>query len=197
MSAQPLVRLSPEEYLELDRAAEVPSEYYDGEMFTITGTTANHERIAINLGGGLWVALKKKPCEVFSRGMRVRVTNRGPYTYPDLVIACPAEFADERNDTLVNPVAILEVLSPSTEDHDRGRKFVQSRVIETLREYIVISQDQPRVECFRRQPDGSWVLTDQGGLDQSLELRCLSLTIPFTEIYDKVEFPAAEAGSPA
>ena len=153
MPAQPLPRITPEEYLAADRAAEFKSEFYNGQMYAMAGGKAAHSAIIGNLTAGLHQALRDRPCVVYPTELRLRVSPTGWYTYPDIMVVCDEpRFADEQNDTLLNPTLIVEVLSPSTEAHDRGFKFAQYRKLDSLREYVLVSQSEPRVERFVRQP---------------------------------------------
>jgi Uma2 family endonuclease len=190
MSAQPQPRLTPEQYLELERAAlDVRSEYYNGRMYAMSGGTHPHAIVIGNLGSELRIALKKGPCVVTTSDMRVRVSKTGLYTYPDIVVVCdPPQYGDGRHDTLLNPTLILEVLSPSTEGHDRGFKFAQYRTLESLREYALVSQSEPRVEIFRRQPSGDWLLSESAGMESLCRFDSVGCTIAMKDAYDKVTF---------
>ena len=137
MSAHFEPRLTPEQYLEIERAADVRSEYYNGRMYAMSGGTHPHAIVIGNLGSELGVALKKGPCVVTTSDMRVRVSKTGLYTYPDIVVSDPPQYGDGRHDTVLNPRLIVEVLSPSTEAYDRGFKFAQYRTLESLREYAL------------------------------------------------------------
>lgn len=186
-----LNRLSPNEYLALDRAAATRSEYYFGEVIAMAGGTQNHSLIASNIGGEARNLLKGRPCRVLNSDMRTK-TSTGVYTYPDVLIVCgKPQFEDDREDVLLNPLVIFEVLSPSTESYDRGTKFTHYRSIPSLQAYVIVAQDQAVVECYSRDPRG-WLLTDARGMDQSLHLPGVDITLPLFEIYDKVEFPPPE-----
>jgi Uma2 family endonuclease len=124
--------------------------------------------------------------------MRIRVATDGLYTYSDVVVVCgEPKLADNPRDTLLNPALIVEVLSPSTEAHDRGFKFAQYRTIDSLQEYVLVSQSEARVEVFRRQQDNSWLMTETLGLEATCEFRSVECVIPMAEIYDKVSFEDA------
>jgi Uma2 family endonuclease len=188
MSAQPQPRLTPEQYLELERAArDVRSEYYNGRMYAMSGGTHPHAIIIGNLGSELRIALKKSPGVVTTSDMRVRVSKTGLYTYPDIVVVCdPPQYGDTRHDTILNPALIIEVLSPTTEAYDRGFKFAQYRALESLQEYALVSQSEPRVEVFRRQSSGDWLLSESAGMDAVCRFDSVSCTIAVKDIYDKV-----------
>ncbi len=186
---QPKPYLSPEDYLEIERQAEFKSQYFDGEMFAMSGASEAHNLIVANTLGEIRQHLKKRPCKVYANDMRVKVSPTGLYTYPDVVVVCgPARFEDTHLDTLLNPTLIIEVLSASTEAYDRGRKFAQYRGLESLMEYVLIAQDGPQVECYRRQPDQHWVLTESQGLDSVVRLPAIDCELPLAEIYAKVDF---------
>src|SRR5207249_413384 len=128
-------------------------------------------QIVINLGGELRNAFKARACKVYTNDMRIRISGTTRYTYPDVVALCePARFADDKKDTLTNPNLIVEVLSASTEAYDRGEKFESYRGIESLAEYVLVSQDKPHIEQFRRQESGEWIFTATSGLSSSVEL---------------------------
>ncbi|HKV09458.1 MAG TPA: Uma2 family endonuclease, partial [Thermoanaerobaculia bacterium] len=138
--------------------------------------------------GELRQALKRSPCRVCPGDQRVHIPATGLYTYPDAVVVCgEPRFEDERLDTLLNPTLLVEVLSPSTEAYDRGKKFEHYRSIESLAEYLLVSQTEPRVEQFLRQEDGIWLFKAFAGLDATLLLPSLRCAVPLAEIYDKVE----------
>ncbi len=188
MAAQPQNRLTPEEYLEIERAAEFRHEYYNGQMFLMPGGSFKHAVIIANLTAQLHFALKHRPCLVANSDLRARTAESGLYTYPDVSVVCgEPKFADGRTDTLVNPSLIIEVLSPSTERKDRGFKFAQYRAIESLQEYALVSQDEPRVEVFRRQEGGHWLLTEFLGLESQARFESVDISIPLAEIYLKVD----------
>lgn len=188
MSSQRATLLTPEEYLEIERRAERKSEYYKGEMFAMAGASPKHVLIVTNLVAELRQPLKNKPCLVYSVDLRLRVTATGLYTYPDVIVVCgAAEFADDQQDTLLNPTLVIEVLSESTQDYDRGRKFEHYRTVPSLVDYLTVAQDRPHVEHSYRQ-DSHWTLVDYDGLTQSIHLASIDVVLPLAEVYDKVEF---------
>jgi Uma2 family endonuclease len=193
MSAQAHPRLTEEEYLKIERVAEIRSEYYDGHMYAMSGGSLPHAVIIANLTGELYSALKKTPCTVMNSDMRVRISPSKFYTYPDIVVLCgPAKVADDQNDTLLNPTLLIEVLSRSTERHDRGFKSLHYRQLESLQEYALVSQTEPRVEIFRRQPSGDWLLSESAGLDAVCRFDSAGCRIALSEIYHRIEFSDAE-----
>jgi Uma2 family endonuclease len=189
MSAIPKVKLTPEEYLEIERKSEERHEYFDGEIFAMSGAKRNHNKITTNLSGLVWQHLKGKNCESYANDMRVFVPETGLYTYPDLVVVCgEPEFKDDVFDTLLNPVLLIEVLSDSTEGYDRGKKFQHYRSIESLREYVLVAQDEARIEKYLKSGDGFWVLSDAVGMDASIKFESIDCVIPLREVFDKVDF---------
>ena len=190
MSLQPQSYLSPADYLVIERNAEFKSEYFNGEMFAMSGASEAHNIIVLNVGAEIRQHLKKRPCKVYANDMRVKISPTGLYTYPDLVVVCgQARFDDAHFDTLLNPTLIIEVLSDSTEAYDRGRKFEHYRSLDSLAEYVLIAQDRPQVESYRRQPDQHWLLTESHGIESTLRLRSIDGDLALAEVYDKVEFP--------
>ncbi|CCE23573.1 Uma2 family endonuclease [Methylotuvimicrobium alcaliphilum] len=177
-----------EEYLAIERQAQIKSEYVDGEMFAMTGASREHNLININIASELRAQLKSRPCEVYINDMRVKAKKARSYHYPDIAVACDTpQFEDNHVDTLINPSVIIEVLSLSTEAYDRGAKFSHYRKIESLREYLLVAQDQPLIERYVRQGD-AWLLTETAGLDTSVHLESIDCVLSLKEIYDKVAF---------
>jgi Uma2 family endonuclease len=191
MSSLPKVRFTPEQYLALERQAEYKSEFLGGEIFAMAGASREHNLIAGNVFASLHAQLKGRPCETYPSDMRVKVTESGLYTYPDVVVVCgEPQFEDERGDTLLNPTLLVEVLSPSTEAYDRGDKFANYRLLESLAEYVMIAQDRRRVERFVRQPDGQWLFSEARQLGQAISLASIGCQLALDEVYDRVKLPA-------
>jgi len=183
---------TPEEYLALERKATSKSEYLNGQIFAMVGASRAHNLIASNVSREISLQLKGRPCEVYVSDMRVRVSQTGLYTYPDLVVVCgEPQFDDAERDTLLNPTVIIEVLSPSTEAYDRGEKFAHYRRLESLQEYVLIAQDRVRVEQFVRQGD-RWMLSEMSDRNDMLHLASIGCDVALREIYDKVEFSNSE-----
>jgi Uma2 family endonuclease len=160
----------------------------------MAGGTYRHSKLTHSLSRRLGNALEGRPCEVSGSDIRVCTSPEGLYTHPDIVVVCgEPKFADGRKDTLLNPTLIVEVLAYSTEGYDRGFKFAQYRSIESLQEYALVSQAEPRVEVFRRQPGGHWLLSESVGLDAVCPFDSVGVSVALAEIYDKVAFDAAEA----
>jgi Uma2 family endonuclease len=197
MSTASKRQISPQEYLELERKAEFRSEYYRGEMFTMSGGSPRHSLIKVNLGSELIHQLKGCPYVAYGSDLRIRVSATELYTYPDASVVCgKLEFDDERGDTILNPDLIAEVLSDSTEAYDRGRKFDHYRRLESLREYLLVSQDEPKLEQFSRNDDGTWTLSVFDKMNEEVVLASLGITLSVAEIYDKVDFTTPADVSP-
>ena len=180
--------LTPEQYLEMDRKAEYRSEYVNGEILAMAGATRAHNRITLNVGAALTALLRGTPCEPFTNDLRVTVSP-SRYAYPDIVVACGGpQFIDGQLDTLTNPSVIMEVLSPTTANDDRSWKFAHYRGLETLTDYVILSQFQPFIEQYTRQSDDKWVLTEVTGLDAVLRLPSIGCDLLLTAIYERVEF---------
>jgi Uma2 family endonuclease len=188
VAANPHPRIPPEEYLELDRASEHKHEYYNGEMFAMSGGSPRHAVIAANLIREFGIAVETKGCLVATSDLRVRAAPSGLYTYPDLTVYCgDLRFAEGTNDTIVNPALLVEVLLPSSESHDRGLKWEQYRQIESLRDYVLVSQDRPRVEGYARQTQG-WLFTEFIGSDARCRFPGLGCEIDARQIYRGIQF---------
>ena len=193
----PIRRLSEAEYLEIERRAEFKSEFFNGEMFAMAGGKLNHSLIATNLARAMGNPLQSRPCVPFNSDLRVKIEATGLLTYPDLSVVCgPARFADPEEDTVVNPTLLIEVLSDSTEGYDRGKKFENYRQIPSLQEYLLVSQKEPRIEQFIRQPSGDWLWRSAAGQDARLELPSLGMTLHLTEVFARVEFTRAPLRAP-
>src|ERR1039457_4038988 len=198
MATQPKTYLTPEQYLEIERKAEYKSEYFQGEMFAMSGARYAHIGIVANAVASLHQQLRRGPCRPLSNDMRVRVTPTGLYTYPDVVVVCAEpQFLDNTFDTLLNPTVIVEVLSESTEAYDRGQKFAQYRSLESLKEYLLVSSLHVSVERYTRQPDGSWNYIAKASLEDSLDLQSVGCHLALADLYEKVEFtPPQPATAP-
>ncbi|HEX3558589.1 MAG TPA: Uma2 family endonuclease [Pyrinomonadaceae bacterium] len=188
MSSQVKVYYTPDEYLALERKAEYKSEYFDGEIFAMTGASRRHNLVSSNVLAALHSQLKKRPCEIYPSDMRVKVSPTGLYTYPDVVIVCGEPlFDDEQGDTLLNPTALVEVLSKFTASYDRGEKFEHYRKIESLAEYLVLAQDKYHVEQYTTQPGGQWLLSETDDPQKTIHLSSIECDLALSDIYDKVE----------
>lgn len=188
MSQQLKSYVSPQEYLRLERQAEYKSEYLNGEIFAMSGASRKHNLLTVNFGIGLGQQLKGKGCEVYISDMRVKVRDTGLYTYPEVVVVCGGpEFEDEHVDTLLNPTLLVEVLSPSTERYDRIAKTSYYRTLDSLKEHLLVSQDEIRVEQYVKQADGTWLMIEHRSLDSNVELQSIGCSLGLRDIYDKVQ----------
>ncbi|MGL6096057.1 MAG: Uma2 family endonuclease [Fimbriiglobus sp.] len=195
MSAVPKRKLTAAEYLVIEKKAEFKSEFYNGEMFAMAGASREHNRVTDNLHGEMYGLFKGSRCQPMSRDQRVQIDATGLYTYPDLIIVCGRpEYSEHDRDTLVNPTALVEVLSPSTEAYDRGAKFRQYQQIPSLREYVMVAQDEPRIERYVRQSNGDWLLTVFAGPDAEFAITTGPARVPMADVYRGVEFTPAQSG---
>lgn len=191
MSTAPQQHLTPEEYLDRERRAETKSQYFQGEMFAMTGASREHNLITGNTLTLLNQHRRDRECEAYASDMRVKVSATGLYTYPDVTVVCgDPQFEDAVMDTLLSPKVVFDVLSPSTTDYDRGGKFAQYRRVPSLQENVLISQDRPLVEHYVRQLERQWMLTESESLEDKLALPSISCELPLAEIYLKVQFPS-------
>jgi Uma2 family endonuclease len=185
-------RLTPKEYLAIERRATGKSEFLDGETFAMSGASRRHNLIGLNVASDLRAQLRQRPCEVYASDMRVRVAATGLYAYPDVVVVCAApEFEDAELDTLLNPTLLVEVLSPSTADYDRGGKFEHYRALPSLSEYLLVAQDRPHLAHYVRQADSSWLLSEVEGRAGTMVLPSVGCSLSLSEVYAKVEFAGA------
>ncbi len=186
--------LTPEEYITLERKAipdaeTVRSEYVKGKIIAMSGASFADNLITANISAGLHARLRDSGCVAIANEMRVSTPSTSSYFYPDVVVVCEEpRFEDDVFDILLNPIILVEVLSPSTEAYDRGEKFIHYRQIESLQEYILVAQDKICVEIFRRQ-ENNWILTDFQNLEELLPLNSVQSELPLREIYDRVTFP--------
>lgn len=202
MSALAQPRYTPEEYLEMERAAPYKSEYYAGEIFAMAGASPMHNLIVMNVGAGLVPRLRGTPCATLASDMKVECGPSGLFSYPDVSVVCgEMRFHDDAEDMLTNPILLVEVLSPTTEAHDRGAKFAQYRRLESLREYVLVSQTEARVEVFTRGPEGRWTFVEAIGMDAECPLSSLGIALPLAEVYERVVFapgaPRVRPSAPA
>ena len=179
-----------EEYLELDKNSEERYEYFDGEVFAMAGGSPSHTRVSMDIGSLLTQKLKGGNCEAFSSEMRVKVPAALPYRYPDVSVVCGEPTFEDLNGQamLVNPVLIVEVLSPSTAAYDLKDKFTAYQSIDSFREYLIVSQDRPHVIQHIRQSEGRWLRIDFIGLDAEVPLESINVTLSLREIYERVKF---------
>lgn len=191
MSAQPKLHFTPQEYLELELAAEYKSQYIAGEIFAMAGAQPWHDRVANNIRSILHVQFRGRPCEYFSSDMRVRVEAADMYTYPDVSALCGEPKFETASDphSLLNPQVIFEVLSPSTQAFDRGSKFDRYRKLTSLTDYVLVASERIRVEQHVRQPSGAWQYAEYEHPSSQLRLASLDCALTLADIYERVEFP--------
>ena len=186
--------LTPEEYIAFERKAipdadTVRSEYVNGEIIAMSGASRAHNLITINISTALHSRLRGSGCETYANEMRVSSADTSSYFYPDVVVVCEEpRFEDDVFDTLLNPILLVEVLSPSTEAFDRGEKFAHYRHLASLQEYVLVAQDQMLVEHYRRQ-EKQWILTDFRKGEEILSLPSIQCELPLQDIYEHVTFP--------
>ncbi|MDY7014106.1 MAG: Uma2 family endonuclease [Cyanobacteriota bacterium] len=178
--------MTPKEYLEWEPTQELRYEYIDGEVFAMTGGTKPHNRIALNLATDLDGFLREKGCEVYIADVKVQISPSGPYHYPDVVVTCDPRDR-ESNEFVQYPCLIVEVLSPSTEAFDRGKKFTRYRQLTTLKEYVLIESEEIGVQCFRRTEQGLWLFASYEA-GETLTLESVGFSIPVDALYRQVRF---------
>ena len=193
MSGQPHTRYSPQEYLALERKATDKSEYFNGEIFAMSGAGEEHNLIVMSIAASLHNQFRGRPCKVYANDMRIKVSPTGLYTYPDVVAVCEdAQLEDAHLDTLLNPTVLIEVLSRSTEAYDRGEKAEHYRRLPSLAEYLLVSQDKPHLEHYLRQPDNRWLLSEISDMHALVSLPAIAGTLALAAVYDRV-FSASSA----
>ena len=179
---------SPEEYLELETAAEYRSEYLNGQIIPMAGGKPNHNQLAINLTSAINYNIRKKPYRVFISDMRLSIRDRSLYTYPDvMVVETPLVFAENRQDTITNPIVIAEILSDSTEKYDRGDKFRMYRTIPSFKEYLLISQTEMQVEKFTKNDANQWIFSEYSGRDGNISFDSFEFEMELDELYDRLD----------
>jgi Uma2 family endonuclease len=185
-------RSTLEEYFEIEAEAFERHEFIDSQIHQKAGINATHSIIQVNLVTGISTQLKGKPCATYSPNMKVCVSPKGTIVYPDVTVVCgPAEFFQKRTDTLTNPTLIVEVLSPSTENYDRGEKWIRYQEMPSLREYVIVAQDAPRIERFFRKPEGGWFYESVSGLENMIRFESIDCVLPLADVFDRIEFPPA------
>jgi Uma2 family endonuclease len=185
MSSIPNIYISPEEYLALERKSKYKSEYIDGEVFAMAGGSERHNLIVANIIAGLHGQLFGSSCRVYPSDLKVRAPRPRFFFYPDVSVVCgETKFHDEHKDVVLNPAVIFEVLSEGTAAYDRGKKFQDYQQLDTLAEYILVSQDDALVEHYIRQENGSWIYTKLSGLNASLVLPSIKCQLELSFIYN-------------
>lgn len=194
MSAETKRRYTLDEYLALEHESDARLEFWDGEVFMMSGGTIGHERVMGNTFDLFRIQLRDRECTVFGGNMQIKVPTAPPYRYADGSVTC-GNVEVERfngNDLLLNPILIYEVLSPSTEAYDRGDKFTHYKSIASLREYLLIAQHRPHITQFvRNDDDDTWSYSEVNGLDASLYLPSLRLTLSLKDVYHNVDFESS------
>jgi len=183
-------KLTPIEYLAIEEKAEFKSEFFNGEMFAMSGASPWHCVVKDNLVLEIGNQLRGGPCFTMSSDMRLNVHPSGLYTYPDLLIVCgPMKFDPLNANTIMNPTIVVEVLSPSTMHYDRGAKLRKYQKLDSVKEIVLVSQDLPLVEVYARQPNGQWVYLTFDDVEGSFTLDSVQVSVPLVDIYRNVEFP--------
>jgi len=185
---------TPEEYLELEEAADYKSEYIDGQIIPMAGGTVNHNQIALNLSTELNFAFKKQNYRVFMGDVRLWILQKRTYTYPDvMILAGEPEFFNNRKDIILNPQIIVEVLSKSTKGYDREDKFQTYRTISTFQEYLLIDQTRIHVDQFSKTGKKQWTLREYDEEDEAIALTTVPFEISLQDLYNKVNFELVES----
>ena len=187
MSAQPEPFYTPEQYVELEETSEFRGEYLSGQIFAMADGSPEHSAICNNIGGEMRSLLRGGPCAVFNSDLRVTIMQSGLMTHPDVTVVCGEQHRHPLDKhSIINPTVLFEVLSPTTEAYDRGEKWAHYRRLDSLQEYILVSQNKARVEQYVRQDDDSWKFIAVDGLEASLFLPSLGCSLPLSEVYDRV-----------
>ena len=190
LAQRELRQFTSEEYLAIERTASYRSEFWHGKIYAMAGASSAHNRILPCLAAAVVPQLRGTGCAAVSNDMKVRTSPEGLFAYPDLSVVCGAErYHDTKRDVLLNPITILEILSPLTAAMDRNEKFLAYQELESLRDYILIAQDKAQIEHYARQEGGRWVYQTVTGLDASLTLSAVPVTLSLAEIYESVVFP--------
>ncbi len=194
MTSIPKKKYTLEEYLELDKNSEERYEYFDGEVFAMSGGSPSHARISGNAYSMLQAKLKGGRCEAFNSEMRIKVPKALPYRYPDTSVVCGEPVFDEIDglQMLVNPILIVEVLSPSTAAYDLVDKFAAYQSIDTFQEYLLISQDRPHVIQHVKQSKRRWLRIEIEGIESEVWLESVNVTLNLSELYERVNFQASK-----
>jgi Uma2 family endonuclease len=197
VSAETKHRYTLEEYLALERESDARHEFWDGEVFAMSGGTLAHERIMRNVGNLFQAQLGRRGCEVFGSNMQIKVPSAPPYRYGDGSVVCGKAEVERfnGNDLLLNPVLIYEVLSPSTEAYDRGDKFTHYKSIASLKEYLLVAQHRPHITQYAKRDDGEWSYVEINGLESSLHLPSVGLTLKLSDVYQDVDFDKSESSA--
>ena len=187
---------TPEEYIDIEVNSEERHEYINGEIILMTGGTPNHNQIALNLSGALNFALKRQPYRVFVTDQRLWITRKRIYTYPDvMVVQGDLQLQEGRRDTITNPLMIAEVLSDSTRNYDKDKKFAAYRTIPSFQEYLLIDQYTMHIEQYFKTEQKRWTFSEYDDANETVSLNSIPFQIMLEEIYDKVDFELAEGSN--
>lgn len=180
--------ITQQEYLDLERNALDKHGYYKGEIFAMSGASFKHNLIESNIRLALGIFLKDKDCNEFGSNLRIHIPSNTLYTYPDIIVLCDEpEFADEEFDTITNPSVIIEILSPSTANYDRGAKFDLYREIESLQEYLLIDSTSVHTVLYVKNADNTWTLSETKDMAGSIVIPSIDFTISIADIYNGVD----------
>lgn len=182
---------SPAEYLALDENSKARHEYWNGEIYMMSGSTPTHNRLTLNLVGALdrAIAKRKRPCTVYATDLRLRIENVNVFSFPDVMVICgKLEYYANRPDVVMNPILIVEVMSDSTERFDHTKKFAAYRQIPSLQAYLIVDQHSVFVECFEKDKSGQWIVQVHDSLKQTLKLDCLDIGISLRAMYAQIQF---------
>jgi len=183
MASLPAAPLTEEQYLQIERQAETKSEFHDGQMYAMAGASPNHALLTASISALLHRQVPPG-WRVFSSDLRIKVAKVGLYTYPDCSVVCgDLQFSGDQQDVVVNPVLLVEVLSPSTEGYDRGKKSELYRTIDSFREYLIVHQDAQHVEHYSKQDDGSWLLREHVSAGGAVAIARLNVQILLADLY--------------
>lgn len=184
--AQPATKfISQKEYLDFERNALDKHEYYEGEIFAMSGASYKHNLIESNLRLALGTFLKGKKCREFGSNLRIHIPSNSLYTYPDILVLCnKPDFVDDEFDTITNPTVIIEILSPSTANYDRGSKFDLYREIETLNNYVLIDSKAVHVIVYSKNDDNTWTLAETKNSIDNIRINSIDFSMPVAEIYE-------------
>ena len=181
---------TPEEYLALEREADFRSEYLAGRIYAMAGAGDPHNIIADNIVGELYIQMKGTPCRSRSRDTKIRSSDGKHFFYPDIVVLCgPPQYYDRTKDVITNPKIIIEILSPSTEAVDRDEKFESLKPLPSFTDYILVAQDEPKIDYFVKQADGSWLRKSVRGLDAEITIASIGCTLRLIDVYGGVLLP--------
>lgn len=187
MTAQPTSMMTVEAYLAFERASTTKHEYLDGAIHAMSGASVAHNIITGNIFASLHLQMQQCPCTVFPSDMRLGLLAQRTYVYPDVMVVCgELEYADTQQDTLLNPIVIIEVLSPSTENYDRRKKSHYYRMIPSLQEYLLVAQDEPYLEHFVRHSEHQWLFTERTQDTTLIRFSAIDCVLRIEEVYAKV-----------